>query len=246
MRLEQFLTESALRFGSRTAVAAGSRRHSYADIARYSERVAAALLKRGVGHGEPIALYLDDGVEAIVAAFGVLKAGAVIVPIDPALDNEAVARIFRETGAVGIVTEARLASAAAAAMAPTRTIKLVLLCGGDRTAARGASCLCYEDVIEGIGPGPRVARAGLAGDPALLLAEMRGAARGGALSHADVAAVAAYGDPSRIAASVLSYGGLCQLFATVKTGATLVLEGPRRARRRVERVAGEAEMALAG
>ncbi len=233
MRLEQFLNDSAVRFAKRTAVVAGGREHSYAELARSSSRVAAALAARGIGRGDRVALFMDDNFEAVVSAFAVLKAGAVATPIDAATDADTLARTLTRTGAVAIVTEARLASVAARAMASARAIKLVLLCGGDRSTA-SASCLIFEDVAGGIGPGPEVARAGPASDLALLLPwdGSDGPAAESSLTHAQV--IAAAGDApqeTRTLSAILSYYGLCQLFAAVRAGTTLVLTTPSAFRR---------------
>ena len=249
MRLEQFLNDSSVRFAKRIAVVAGGREHSYAELARSSNRVAAALAARGIGRGDRVALFMDDNFEAVASTFAVLKAGAVVAPVDPASDSGTLARALVRTGAVAIVTEARLASVAATAMASARSIRLVLLCGGDRSTA-SASCLIFEDVASGIGPGPEVNRAGPASDLALLLpwAQPDGAPVESHLTHAEViTAAGAAPQETRTLSALFSYYGLCQLFATVRAGATLALATPsvfRRALSRIEDDAGDAVPAL--
>ena len=249
MRIEQFLSESALRHGPRAAIVAEGRSHSYAELARSSDRVAAALLNRGVRRGDRIALFMDGNFETVVSAFAVLKAGAVVSPIDPATDADGLARILGETNASGIVTEARRASVAAAAIATAHSVKLVVLCGGDRSTAE-ASCLCFEELVGGIGPAAGVERAGPPGDPAILLQTEHadGAAAAKTLSHADLVAAAARIDcgSERNLASVLSHHGLCQLLGAIRAGATLVLESSVAFRQTVfSRTADENEAVLA-
>ncbi|MEJ0014015.1 MAG: class I adenylate-forming enzyme family protein [Bauldia sp.] len=233
MRLEQYLNDSAVRFAKRIAVVAGGREHSYGELARSSNRVAAALAARGIGRGDRVALFMDDNFEAVVCAFAVLKAGAVATPIEPTTDADALARALVRTGAVAIATEARLASVAALATARARAIRLVLLCGGDRATA-SASCMIFEDIAGGIGPGPELKRAGPASDLALLMSSPGpdGAPAESGLTHAEVIAAAGVTPQEKRAFSaVLSYYGLCQLFATVRAGATLVLATPSALRR---------------
>ena len=246
MRVEQFLSEGASRFGSRPAIVADNRPHSYADLARSSDRIASALMGRGVKRGDRVALFIGNSFEAIVSAFAVLKAGAVVSPIDPASDAEALALLLNQTRAVGLITEARHASVAAVAMTAARGVRLVLLCGGDRSTA-SASCLCYEGLVGGIGSGPRVARAGAGSDPAILLQpSLSKDAAGAALTHADLIAAIAELPEVASASSVFSYAGICQLLATIRGGATLILEAPSVFRGAIpDRVASEAEMAFA-
>jgi acyl-CoA synthetase (AMP-forming)/AMP-acid ligase II len=233
MRVEQFLSDSATRFGKRAAVVAGGREHSYAELARSSDRMAVAFAARGVGRGARVALFMDDNFEAVVSAFAVLKAGGVVTPVDATTDPDALSAILSRAGVVAIVTEARLASVAAVAMAGMRGIRLVILCGGDRSTA-SAGCLIFEDVVGGLGRGFDVNRAGPASDVALLLqsAGPDGAPIEAILTHAEV--IAAAGDVSegaRRLSPVLSFYGICQVLAAIRAGATLVLETPSMFRR---------------
>jgi long-chain acyl-CoA synthetase len=228
MRVEQFLSDSATRFGKKAAIVAAGRPHSYAELARISDRVAGALIANGVRRGDRVALFMDDNFEAVVSAFAVLKAGAVATPIAAGSDAAALALVLAATNPAAIITEARLASRAAAAMKSVRGIGLVLLCGGDRSTA-GRSCLIFEEVARGIGPGPTVQRAGPASDPALLITAEgpEGIPVEAALTHAEVIAAAETCPADRghrALSSVLTYHGVCQLLAAIRAGSTLVLE----------------------
>jgi long-chain acyl-CoA synthetase len=237
MRVEQFLNEGALRFGSRPAIVADNRPHSYTDLARNSDRIASALMGRGVRRGDRVALFMGNSLEAIVSAFAVLKAGAVVSPIDPASDAEGLEQVLDQSRAVGIVTDARHASVAAVATATAHSIRFVLLCGGGRSTA-SASCLSYEDLVGGIGFGQSVVRAGAGGDVAVLLHPSFAE-----LTHDDLIAAAADCASGKSIQSTLSYSGFCQLLASVRVGATIILEGPS-AFRRAALDRGEAKMAL--
>src|SRR5512145_1434399 len=56
---------------------------SYADLQGLAGRVAAGLHSRGVERGDRVALLLPDGVEWAAAFFGILRVGAVAVPLNP-------------------------------------------------------------------------------------------------------------------------------------------------------------------
>ncbi|WP_201297031.1 AMP-binding protein [Billgrantia tianxiuensis] len=56
---------------------------SYADLDREAQGVAAALASRGVSQGDRVALMLPTSRDYFIAFFGVLRAGAVPVPIYP-------------------------------------------------------------------------------------------------------------------------------------------------------------------
>ncbi|ORA54301.1 non-ribosomal peptide synthetase [Mycolicibacterium chubuense] len=66
-----------------TAVVYEGRHHSYREINEAANRVAHRLIADGVGAQDRVAVLLDKSPELVVTALGVLKAGAVYVPIDP-------------------------------------------------------------------------------------------------------------------------------------------------------------------
>jgi acyl-CoA synthetase (AMP-forming)/AMP-acid ligase II len=61
------------------------RRVSYGELDRLTNRAAHALRELGVVPGDRVTLALGNSVDYLIAAFGVLKAGAVLNPVNPAL-----------------------------------------------------------------------------------------------------------------------------------------------------------------
>ena len=56
---------------------------TYREVADESRAVAAALVERGVGRGDRVALAMDNRREWIAAFFGLLRLGAIAVTINP-------------------------------------------------------------------------------------------------------------------------------------------------------------------
>ncbi|WP_280262957.1 AMP-binding protein, partial [Nocardia abscessus] len=67
------------------AIVSGDEELTYHDLETRSSRLARVLIARGCGPGAGVAVRLDRGIEAVVATWAVLKAGAAVVPVD-ALD----------------------------------------------------------------------------------------------------------------------------------------------------------------
>ncbi|HEY5082558.1 MAG TPA: class I adenylate-forming enzyme family protein [Bauldia sp.] len=227
MRIEQFLSESAQRRSANAALVVAGRSHSYRELAYAAGRVAAGLTSRGIGRGDRVAIVMDNSFAAVATSFAVLIAGGVVCAVDPLVDFEALRTTLGRLGAIAVATEARFASAVGAALATTTTVRLVLLSGGDRSTA-SASCLCFENLITGIGSPPVVPRAGAASDPAVVL---RAADSGNlvetTLTHADLVAAAWAVAPCVSAKglrSIFSHHGFSQLLAAIRTGATVALE----------------------
>ncbi|HXG50498.1 MAG TPA: amino acid adenylation domain-containing protein [candidate division Zixibacteria bacterium] len=97
----------------RTAVLSDAGNLTYGELNRRAGVVARLLRARGIGRGERVSLYLPQSPATIAAMLGVLKAGAAYVPIDPRYSSGWLEYIVRDTGARAVLTERKLAGAAA-------------------------------------------------------------------------------------------------------------------------------------
>ncbi|MEV0373732.1 amino acid adenylation domain-containing protein [Streptomyces sp. NPDC050636] len=81
----------------------------YADLDRQANRLAHALIERGVRPQDPVAVLLGRDIEMTVALFGVAKAGAVYVPMDASYPQERLAYMFDDIAPAAVVaTDAEL------------------------------------------------------------------------------------------------------------------------------------------
>lgn len=146
MRIENVLRVSAALHGSRAAIVAGKVAHSYTELDRKSDRLAAALSERGVGSGDGVAVFLAPGFPSVVAAFAILKAGGVICPVDARATADALAGVLSHRATFAMVTEARLALKAAAAICSAPPVRLIVLAGGDHLAL-ARNCISFDDAV---------------------------------------------------------------------------------------------------
>jgi long-chain acyl-CoA synthetase len=77
---------------------------SYRELNRLSDRFAAALAGLGVGKGSRVAVMLPNLPQQVIAYFGVLKAGAIVVNTNPTYPARELEPLLRNTGAETIVT----------------------------------------------------------------------------------------------------------------------------------------------
>ncbi|MGW3470915.1 amino acid adenylation domain-containing protein [Saccharopolyspora sp. NPDC000995] len=84
---------------------------TYAELAERALRVTALLTSHGVGRGDAVAITLPKGPQQIVAALGVLAAGAAYVPISVDQPPQRRSRLHRLAAATAALTDARYCDA---------------------------------------------------------------------------------------------------------------------------------------
>lgn len=100
---------------------------TYADLAARTSRLAHLLRDLGVQRGDRVGIYLHKSLASAVAIYGIWKAGAAYVPLDPALPTERLALVLRDCGIHHLITEKgkRRALAALAQADPELDLTLV-------------------------------------------------------------------------------------------------------------------------
>src|SRR5947208_2079880 len=81
--LHHTLGRSATRAPGKTALVAPNGSLTYGELDELSNRMANLLIARCVSKGDRVGIDLEKSVEAVVAIFGILKAGGTYVPLDP-------------------------------------------------------------------------------------------------------------------------------------------------------------------
>lgn len=80
---------------------------------RQSDALAAALAGRGVAKGDRVGLCCMNGAGFVIAYFGIIKAGATVVPINLLVSRDEMAFILEDAGAKGLLHHAVFAEQAA-------------------------------------------------------------------------------------------------------------------------------------
>jgi long-chain acyl-CoA synthetase len=109
--LEQILPRAAARYDEKAALITDAGTLSYLELDTLSNQVAAALAARRIAPGERVSLYAQNCWEWIVAYHGILKAGAVVNPINVMLTAEEVRYVLGDCGARAIFCAADKAAA---------------------------------------------------------------------------------------------------------------------------------------
>lgn len=102
--LHRFLESAARRHRLRTALIFYGRRISYWELNEAANRFALGLQRLGVKKGDRVMLLLPNMPQAVIAYYGALKIGAVVVLSNPLSDEHTLAYQTRDSGAEILVT----------------------------------------------------------------------------------------------------------------------------------------------
>ncbi len=114
---------------------------TYQELDIRSSKLAFHLKEKGVQPGSFVAFCLDRSLEMIVAILGILKAGAVYVPLDPAYPEDRLALMLEDVQAAVVLTQLSLAS-----RLPSNSAKMIYLESGWEPDAGGEGNLASVPV----------------------------------------------------------------------------------------------------
>lgn len=138
--IHQLLERSAALYPDKTAVVQGRERPSYAAVNRLANRLAHRLIGLGVEPGDRVALLSENGVEYVCGYYGILKAGAVAVPLNTELKPDGLAEALKVLEAKALLVSRKFERAARSIdLAPPRPERLVLTPSGVLEDGPGAA-----------------------------------------------------------------------------------------------------------
>ncbi|HEX8244312.1 MAG TPA: amino acid adenylation domain-containing protein [Longimicrobium sp.] len=85
----------------------GDERMTYGELEARANRLAHLLRARGIGPERTVAVLMERSMEMVVALYGILKAGAAYVPVDPEYPAERVAYMLADSAAALVLTQRR-------------------------------------------------------------------------------------------------------------------------------------------
>jgi amino acid adenylation domain-containing protein len=109
MLVREFLERTAEREPDALALVRGQRAWTFAELDRDANRLAQALLARGVRRGDRVAVHLPSVPEAVIADFAALKAGACFVNLGRGLRPAKLTEILNDCGAAALISGAGVA-----------------------------------------------------------------------------------------------------------------------------------------
>lgn len=235
MLLHEFLERSCERFPAKTALVAGARRLTFEEVDSEANRLARALREAGVTYGDRVVVLLDNSPEAVVSIFGILKADAVFVVLNPTIKADKLAYILADCRASALVTSAGRVPVAESAISRTPSLRGVVVFGDAASLPAGPCAVARWSEIRGGLPCDRPPRAAIDIDLASLIytSGTTGNPKGVMLTHQNMVSastsITTYLENTErdVILSVLPLSfdyGLYQVLMAAQFGGTVVLE----------------------
>jgi long-chain acyl-CoA synthetase len=133
LNVATLLHESAERYPGKAAVAVGDTTMTYAEVHGAAQRFAGALRELGIHQGQHVALLLPNVPHFTIAYYGILAAGAVVVPLNVLLTPDEVAYHLNDSDSVAIVAWEGFFDSAAAGFARAESCHHLVIAKADPT-----------------------------------------------------------------------------------------------------------------
>jgi len=152
--LHRFLTNSAQRRAEHIAVVDPTRdvEISYRDLERLSDRLRDRLVQIGVSPGDRVGIYLPKSIDSVAAIFGILKAGAAYVPVDPTAPAARNAFIFGNCAVSAVIVTEASVEELRSEMVQAGAVPAMLVLAGSAEVLPLQDRLDREDEAHGAAP----------------------------------------------------------------------------------------------
>src|ERR1700748_821983 len=96
---------AADRFGDAEAIVDGPLRFTFAEVVERVRCAAGAFAELGIEKGDRVAVWAPNSAEWIIAAFGLLTAGGVLVPVNTRFKTEEAGDVITRSGAKAVLVQ---------------------------------------------------------------------------------------------------------------------------------------------
>lgn len=169
--LHTLFREQAAKTPDAVAVVGGHQELTYAELDAESNRVAAHLQSIGVEAGALVGVSMARTPKMMVALFGILKAGAAYVPLDPAYPKDRITLMIDDAN-IGVI----LTDEVSATRTPNRGAKLVCIDGEDAAVIARQPANARPDPVSGEDLAYVIYTSGSTGKPKGVMVEHRNVA----------------------------------------------------------------------
>lgn len=201
--VHNLLEHSAALRPNKIAFVNGDERLTYRQINTRANRLALYLREQGVAAGDRVAMLLKNSAEYLVSYYGILKHGAVAVPLNAETRGDALGGILGELQPQGIILGAEAEGALHGVDTDALGVRVLLIKDPSLSwGSRRSSVISFDEAVHGAwlpDPGAAVSAASLAS--IIYTSGSTGQPKGVMLSHRNIVANTF---------SIIQYLGLCE------------------------------------
>jgi amino acid adenylation domain-containing protein len=99
------IDSSAERYPDGEAIRFSGQCLTNAELSLYSSNLARILIEQGVSRGDRVGIYMNKGLESAIAIYGIMKAGAAYVPLDPFAPVSRIGYVIKDCGIRHLVSK---------------------------------------------------------------------------------------------------------------------------------------------
>lgn len=142
--LTHAVTAGAERSPEKEAVRFSGKGLSYAELEARTNSLATVLIEQGVTRGDRVGIFMNKSLESAVAIYGIMKAGAAYVPLDPFAPVARVAFVIQDCGIRYLLTKEAKADQVQEILGLGTPLEcLIGLSGVENSSVR---CLTWDEV----------------------------------------------------------------------------------------------------
>lgn len=104
LTIPSMLKCAAKQYAEKPALYAGNKKLTFQELDELSDRIAGGLIRQGIKSGDYVAFMLKRDERLIPTIFGISKAGAAFIPVDPAYPPDRISYIMENSRAVCLIS----------------------------------------------------------------------------------------------------------------------------------------------
>lgn len=149
--IPDMMRATAQRYPDHPALLFPDHQVSFSEVNRRSDALAAALAAQGVEKGDRLALYCINSTEFAVAYAGIVKAGAVVVPVNLLLSPREILYILNDAGVTGLLYHPLFSQSVSAFRGELQTLRFAVSIGD---GACDSADLDFDTLCQTTAPAP--------------------------------------------------------------------------------------------
>ncbi len=149
--IPEMMRSTARRFSEQPAILFADHSITFARVDVHSDAVAAALAEQGVTKGDRIALYCINSAEFAYAYAGIVKAGAVVVPVNLMLNPREIAYVLKDAGITGLIYHQVMGAGVTAFRSELSELRFAVCIGND---VASEDDLLFDQFMRSMAPVP--------------------------------------------------------------------------------------------